>query len=137
MQRARRAGLRARWSRSNLSRSWSRGHRVPLYGLVYSRFMSNRQMIVLPSAVAASGLAFSSSDCRCSSACPDLDKFATIDESRWIQRGADFWTSMRKGDDAGDVSHRPPGRHHHVAGGAGDGIGARRPHGHATRIWKT
>ncbi|MFN0070029.1 MAG: hypothetical protein ACKVVP_00895, partial [Chloroflexota bacterium] len=28
---------------------------------------------------------------------PDLGRFATIDESRWIQRGADFWTFMDRG----------------------------------------
>lgn len=29
----------------------------------------------------------------------DLDRFATIDESRWIQRGADFWTLVQQRDD--------------------------------------
>src|SRR5215212_1327680 len=40
---------------------------------------------------------------------PDLDKFATIDESRWIQRGADFWTSLRKGDAPGTFLIGHPG----------------------------
>ncbi len=40
---------------------------------------------------------------------PDLDKFATIDESRWIQRGADFWTFMKKGDNAGTFLIGHPG----------------------------
>jgi hypothetical protein len=40
---------------------------------------------------------------------PDLDKFATIDESRWIQRGADFWTAMQRGDSAATFLIGHPG----------------------------
>src|SRR5215207_9003311 len=40
---------------------------------------------------------------------PDLDRFATIDESRWIQRGADFWTSMQKRDAEGTFLIGHPG----------------------------
>jgi hypothetical protein len=40
---------------------------------------------------------------------PDLDKFATIDESRWIQRGADFWTAMQRGDNGATFLIGHPG----------------------------
>jgi hypothetical protein len=40
---------------------------------------------------------------------PDLDKFATIDESRWIQRGADFWTAVQRGDNAATFLIGHPG----------------------------
>lgn len=39
----------------------------------------------------------------------DLDRFATIDESRWIQRGADFWTNVQKRDAEGTFLIGHPG----------------------------
>ena len=58
---------------------------------------------------------------------PRLDAYVTIDESRWVQRAADFSALHRAGRPDGDVHHRPPRRDDDVDRAARDGAGASAP----------